>query len=53
MDNRRSMEDVMELLIAALVLIFVIKFGWGLIWFCLEHWVISLIVFAAIIAYLA
>lgn len=43
----------MEIMIAALVLILVLKFGWGLLVFCIEHWVIAILLFAALIAYFA
>lgn len=39
----------MEIFVAAIVLILVIKFGWWLIVFCLEYWYIAILLFAAVI----
>lgn len=43
----------MEVFVAAIAIIFLLKFGWALIAFCLSHWVIAILIFAAIIAFLA
>lgn len=43
----------MEVFVAAIALILLIKFGWALIMFCLTNWVAAILIFAAIIAFLA